>query len=263
MYTWSEVQRHVSPHDCWTVIDRTVYDVSRFVDEHPGGSIILKAAGVDATMFFHTAHWSSKPSAMLAQFRIGVLRDPAGPPLEPPQTSAYYDSLKELQRLMAAEYHAKRRSSGALDTALLLLLGAGYAAWLCAVIRGSLLGAFLLGFCHNSFGTLLEHGGGHGSHFRTFGRAGGAVRVAVLMVWNVLFAYGPKANSNWRCDDVTQRIPMNHSLTRRTPTGATRTTNTTSTPTTPPVTPSSTSRTASATTTTATRRRDRCSGTTC
>lgn len=42
-----EVSRHAEPGDCWVVIFDKVYDVSAYLDEHPGGrDMILKVAGV-------------------------------------------------------------------------------------------------------------------------------------------------------------------------------------------------------------------------
>src|SRR5262245_58499313 len=36
-FTWEEIQQHTSPGDLWLVIDHKVYDVSQWMDEHPGG----------------------------------------------------------------------------------------------------------------------------------------------------------------------------------------------------------------------------------
>jgi L-lactate dehydrogenase (cytochrome) len=33
-----EVSGHQSPEDCWIVVDNQVWDVTDFLDEHPGGS---------------------------------------------------------------------------------------------------------------------------------------------------------------------------------------------------------------------------------
>ncbi|KAJ5914536.1 hypothetical protein N7504_003419 [Penicillium tannophilum] len=52
-----EVSGHQSPEDCWIVVDNQVWDVTDFLDEHPGGSnIILKYAGRDATKAYSQVH---------------------------------------------------------------------------------------------------------------------------------------------------------------------------------------------------------------
>lgn len=57
MVEYSEVEQHNSKNDCWVVIHGKAYDVSDFLDEHPGGSaIILKYAGKDATKAFDPIH---------------------------------------------------------------------------------------------------------------------------------------------------------------------------------------------------------------
>lgn len=47
---YSEVQKHNSVESCWVILSGNVYDVTSFIDNHPGGrNAILKAAGTDAT----------------------------------------------------------------------------------------------------------------------------------------------------------------------------------------------------------------------
>ena len=54
---WEEIARHTAKDDCWIVIHGKVYDVTKFLPEHPGGSaIILKYAGKDATKAFDPIH---------------------------------------------------------------------------------------------------------------------------------------------------------------------------------------------------------------
>lgn len=52
-----EVRKHNTKKDCWVIIHNKVYDVSDFVDEHPGGAaVIVKYAGKDATKAFDPIH---------------------------------------------------------------------------------------------------------------------------------------------------------------------------------------------------------------
>ena len=55
-YFWSEVAKHDTPDDCWVVIHGKVYDVTKFLDRHPGGYEILSGAGGDMTEIFEFTH---------------------------------------------------------------------------------------------------------------------------------------------------------------------------------------------------------------
>ncbi|KAI0079838.1 hypothetical protein K474DRAFT_1658665 [Panus rudis PR-1116 ss-1] len=53
----AEVAKHNSRESCWIIVHGYVYDVTDFLDEHPGGSkIILKYAGKDATAEYDPIH---------------------------------------------------------------------------------------------------------------------------------------------------------------------------------------------------------------
>ncbi|KAJ5747792.1 uncharacterized protein N7511_009488 [Penicillium nucicola] len=57
-----QISSHNSPSDCWVVVDNQVWDVTDFLEEHPGGStVILKYAGRDATKAYSEVH---APSVM-------------------------------------------------------------------------------------------------------------------------------------------------------------------------------------------------------
>lgn len=54
---FTEVLKHNTIGDCWVVLDGDVYDVSGFLDAHPGGaSRIMRFAGRDATRAFKKFH---------------------------------------------------------------------------------------------------------------------------------------------------------------------------------------------------------------
>ncbi|KAI7885262.1 acyl-CoA dehydrogenase NM domain-like protein [Lichtheimia hyalospora FSU 10163] len=56
-FTREEVSRHAAEDDLWIIIDNAVYDVSEFVDLHPGGVFpIMELAGKDATEAFYGLH---------------------------------------------------------------------------------------------------------------------------------------------------------------------------------------------------------------
>ncbi|KAI0146189.1 glycolate oxidase [Xylariaceae sp. FL1272] len=53
----TEVSRHNHRDDCWIVLHGRVWDVTEFLDDHPGGaSVILKHAGRDASEAYDEVH---------------------------------------------------------------------------------------------------------------------------------------------------------------------------------------------------------------
>ncbi|KAI0892227.1 acyl-CoA dehydrogenase NM domain-like protein [Annulohypoxylon nitens] len=56
-YTRAEVGKHNTEDSLWFIIDSRVYDVTDFVDAHPGGeSVLRQVAGQDATVAFYNLH---------------------------------------------------------------------------------------------------------------------------------------------------------------------------------------------------------------
>ena len=55
-YTLTEVSKHCTPQDCWLIVRGKVYDVTRWVAFHPGGSLIYVRAGEDCTYLFDAYH---------------------------------------------------------------------------------------------------------------------------------------------------------------------------------------------------------------
>ncbi|KAL2339838.1 hypothetical protein Fmac_007778 [Flemingia macrophylla] len=72
-YSISEVRRHNSADSAWIIVNGHVYDCTRFLKDHPGGTdSILINAGTDCTEEFEAIH-SDKAKSMLEDYRIGEL----------------------------------------------------------------------------------------------------------------------------------------------------------------------------------------------
>lgn len=75
-YTMAEVAIHKDASSCWTVINGSVYDLTTWVAQHPGGtSGILSICGKDGTAAFNGQHGgAAAQEKKLATFKIGVLK---------------------------------------------------------------------------------------------------------------------------------------------------------------------------------------------
>ncbi|KAI7895633.1 acyl-CoA dehydrogenase/oxidase [Mucor mucedo] len=97
-FTREEVTRHNVEGDLWIIIDASVYDMSRFVDMHPGGAFpILEFAGKDATDDFYGLH-RQDVLVKYDRYRIGTIAN------EQPQIEFYKSG--EMSKVPYAESSA-------------------------------------------------------------------------------------------------------------------------------------------------------------
>ncbi|XP_069822208.1 cytochrome b5 type B isoform X1 [Dendropsophus ebraccatus] len=73
-YTLEDVRKRNSAKELWLVIHGRVYDITRFVEEHPGGEeVLFEQAGADATESFEDVGHSVDAREMLKQYYVGDL----------------------------------------------------------------------------------------------------------------------------------------------------------------------------------------------
>lgn len=74
-YAMTDVQKHNSATTCWSAVNGTVYDLTSWVNAHPGGkAAILMICGKDGSALFNAQHGNSgKVANILAKFKIGAL----------------------------------------------------------------------------------------------------------------------------------------------------------------------------------------------
>lgn len=71
----ADVSTHASTASCWTVVNNTVYDVTKWILRYPGGTrAILGLCGKDGTAAFTGQHGGqARPESELVSFKIGKL----------------------------------------------------------------------------------------------------------------------------------------------------------------------------------------------
>ncbi|XP_072236673.1 cytochrome b5 type B [Leuresthes tenuis] len=73
-YTAEDIRVHNLSHDTWLIIHDKVYDITGFLEEHPGGEeVLLEQGGADATESFEDVGHSTDAREMLLQYYIGEL----------------------------------------------------------------------------------------------------------------------------------------------------------------------------------------------
>lgn len=73
-FTRNDVADHFDFGDCYVIIGDFVYDVTSFLEEHPGGmSVIVEFAGGDATTAFEDMGHSDEARELLDGLKVGEL----------------------------------------------------------------------------------------------------------------------------------------------------------------------------------------------
>lgn len=73
VYSLEEVAKHNKDDDCWVVVNGKVLDVTKFLDDHPGGrKAIMLYAGKDASEEFNMLHEENVIEKYAPQVIIGT-----------------------------------------------------------------------------------------------------------------------------------------------------------------------------------------------
>ena len=74
-YTMDQVKANNTSAKCWSVIDGNVYDLTRWINSHPGGAGSIRAlCGIDGTQEFNRQHYGQRdPLQRLKMYLLGPL----------------------------------------------------------------------------------------------------------------------------------------------------------------------------------------------
>ncbi|XP_025786855.1 cytochrome b5 isoform X2 [Puma concolor] len=73
-YTLEEIQKHNHSKSTWLILHHKVYDLTKFLEEHPGGEEVLREqAGGDATENFEDVGHSTDARELSKTYIIGEL----------------------------------------------------------------------------------------------------------------------------------------------------------------------------------------------
>ncbi|CAL0307939.1 unnamed protein product [Lupinus luteus] len=72
VFTLDEVAKHNRKNDCWIIVSGKVYDVTPFLNDHPGGDlVILSATEKDATFEFEVVDHSESAIEDMQKYYVG------------------------------------------------------------------------------------------------------------------------------------------------------------------------------------------------
>ncbi|XP_070574861.1 cytochrome b5-like isoform X2 [Ptychodera flava] len=78
-YSLEEIEQHYNGQSCWIIIHKKVYDVTKFLEEHPGGEeVLLEQGGHNASESFEDVGHSTDAREMMKDYLIGELRPVRG-----------------------------------------------------------------------------------------------------------------------------------------------------------------------------------------
>mmetsp|Transcript_109231 Transcript_109231/g.189324 ORF Transcript_109231/g.189324 Transcript_109231/m.189324 type:complete len:506 (-) Transcript_109231:221-1738(-) len=204
-FTAEEVAKHNVPTDGWMSFRDGVYDVTNFINKHPGGSVIVLGLGRDSTILVESYHPSGCPDKTLEKYRIGTLQEYKT--FYAWNESEFYPELKRRVVKKIKDQGLSRRGGMELkglmilSTFLLSLYGmVAYGSWMCAIIWG-VSGA--------QVGLSIQHDGNHGAFSKNawVNRLAGMcmdVIGASSMAWEYQHVVGHHQYTNLMSDESNQ-----------------------------------------------------------
>ncbi|XP_026663672.1 cytochrome b5-like [Phoenix dactylifera] len=131
-YSPSEISLHTTKKDCWLIIHGKVYDVTTFLEDHPGGEDVLLQASAngDATQSFEEVGHSSTAISMMEGYSIGVVEGYKGGAAGGGAPNTKGAVVGGPVRARTLQQRQPQTSSGFLDLLLpVLVLGLAFGAW--------------------------------------------------------------------------------------------------------------------------------------
>lgn len=122
-YTLEEIAEHKTRESCWLIMKNKVYNVTPYLDNHPGGADkFLDNAGQDVTQLFKENHHSKIPQFIAQNYEIGTVK--VGKQLEEKEVKKKHNSPRlsitsdskidaESPRSAGSGRSARRRERGA------------------------------------------------------------------------------------------------------------------------------------------------------
>lgn len=172
-FTWKELASLNQEHNAHVAVRGKVYDISKFISKHPGGSDILHmAAGKDITIPFECYHtFSSLAPKTLENYYVGDLVSSRKPTF--PEPGPFYNTLRD--RVQKYFEETKQDSKNSLwiwlrvitAPTIVILMWFAQMFWLSHSFVLSAVAASVMGLCQSMISLLNFHDASHFSITRS------------------------------------------------------------------------------------------------
>lgn len=176
----SELASHNTPSSAWCAIHaqdsngkytpdqgHLVLDITSFASRHPGGDLILLAAGKDASVLFETYHPRGVPTTLVKKLQIGIMEKGSYDSFYSWDSEFYRVLKKRVVERLEQRNLARRGSIEIWIKALGLLTGFWFSLFQMYMNTNNFLVAAVwsitMGFFAAMIGTNIQHDGNHGA----------------------------------------------------------------------------------------------------
>lgn len=164
-YTWQQIQdanQNKQSDTCWVVVKNKIYDITHYLDKHPGGRAALEMSkGQDVTWLLETSHpFTRQPWKILESYYIGELDDVSF--VEYPDKK---DPLWEELKMEVKDYFDRtgldEKDPTATIMTALFILSMWCTGYYFGFTQGAWYGAVLFGVSRALFGIHTMHSASH------------------------------------------------------------------------------------------------------
>lgn len=166
-FTVQDVTSHNSPKSAYTLYHNKVLDITSFAERHPGGDIILLAAGKDATVLVKTYHPNGVPMRIIDKLTIGTIDPKELPPSYYSWSSPFYSVLRERVTKRLSTLNKPLRGTFQIQLkSMIILFGFWFSLYQMYVqpLNRALIWSMVMGVFGHWVGTCIQHDGNHGAY---------------------------------------------------------------------------------------------------
>ncbi|MCW9030658.1 MAG: fatty acid desaturase, partial [Gammaproteobacteria bacterium] len=189
-FSWDEIKKHNNQNDCWLVIDQLVFDVTQWVQKHPGGNVLTILAGEDATAMYYSNHFTPSKK-ILNNFLIGSVKK--SKPLFDSYEDNFFETLKHRVLKYFNDNKIDYRQTRKAHQHILLTALLFFSCWLCMYFLPpwGILAAIPMGLATSSLIGYFGHELIHGNIFSRLSRRRGYWVLNNIM-WGLFIPFMPE-----------------------------------------------------------------------